>query len=97
MPEASSSFLWASRAISNALLISARGVSEYPAGSYVDIELTVNPEEIPWEWKVTQVVNINGKLVDFDGIREAPTVIKNDIDDKNFLDFNANEIKEELK
>ncbi len=34
---------------SNGLIISARGVSDYPAGSSVDVDLTVNPEEIPWE------------------------------------------------
>lgn len=37
-------------------------------------------------------VNVNGKLVEFDGIRESPRIIKDGIDDMNFLDTTANEI-----
>ena len=37
-------------------------------------------------------VNIGGKLVEFDGIRDCPRIIKEGIDDKNFLDLTAEEI-----
>ena len=37
-------------------------------------------------------VNIGGKLVEFDGIRDCPRIIKEGIDDKNFLDLTLEEI-----
>ena len=37
-------------------------------------------------------VNVNGKLVEFDGIREWPRVIKDGINDGNFLDLTLEEI-----
>ena len=37
-------------------------------------------------------VNVNGKLVEFDGIKEWPRVIKDGINDGNFLDLTLEEI-----
>lgn len=37
-------------------------------------------------------MNINGKLIEFDGIKELPSVIKDKIDDSNFLDETLKEI-----
>ena len=37
-------------------------------------------------------VNVGGKLVEFDGIRDNPRIIKENIDDKNFLDLTLEEI-----
>ena len=38
-------------------------------------------------------ININGKLVEFDGIKEAPSIIiKENVDDSNFLDEALKEI-----
>ena len=50
-------------------------------------------------------MNIGGKLVEFDGIKNAPSLIKDKIDDSNFLDetlkeilkrINSNAIKEQV-
>ena len=50
-------------------------------------------------------MNINGKLIEFDGIKDAPSIIKDKIDDNNFLDetlkeilkrINNNSIKEQV-
>ena len=37
-------------------------------------------------------MNINGKLIEFDGIKESPSIIKDEIDDSNFLDETLKEI-----
>ena len=37
-------------------------------------------------------MNINGKLIEFDGIKDAPSVIKENINDTNFLDETLKEI-----
>ena len=37
-------------------------------------------------------MNINGKLIEFDGIKEAPSIINEKIDDSNFLDETLKEI-----
>ena len=37
-------------------------------------------------------MNMNGKLVEFDGIKEAPSIIKENIDDQSFIDETFNEI-----
>ena len=50
-------------------------------------------------------MNINGKLIEFDGIKDAPSIIKDKIDDESFLDeamkeilkrINNNSIKEQV-
>ena len=37
-------------------------------------------------------MNINGKLIEFDGIKDSPSIIKDKIDDSNFLDETLTEI-----
>ena len=41
--------------------------------------------------------NIKGKLIEFDGIKEAPSIIKENIDDKNFLDETLKEILKRIE
>ena len=42
-------------------------------------------------------MNINGKLVEFDGIKEAPSLIKENIDDTNYLDETMKEILKRIE
>ena len=42
-------------------------------------------------------VNVKGKLVEFDGIKEAPSLIKENVNDSNFLDETLKEILKRIQ
>ncbi len=42
-------------------------------------------------------VNVKGKLIEFDGIKEAPSIIKENVNDSNFLDETLKEILKRIK
>ena len=42
-------------------------------------------------------MNINGKLVEFDGIKDSPSLIKENIDDTNYLDETMKEILKRIE
>ena len=42
-------------------------------------------------------MNINGKLVEFDGIKDSPSLIKENIDDSNYLDETMKEILKRIE
>ena len=41
-------------------------------------------------------MNVNGKLIEFDGIKDAPSIIKENINDTNFLDETLKEIMDRI-